>query len=68
MTGPRKWKYINLNISGTKQNSQIKKTYFTFLKGHLTDYYCFDIAKAIYNATYNVFQIQDLKSYYMESF
>ena len=59
MTGPRKWKYIKLNISGTKQNSRIKKAYFIFLKGFLTD--CFAIAKAIYNATYNVVQIQRLK-------
>ena len=38
-----------------------KKAYFIFLKGHLTDYYCFDIGNAIYNATYNVVQIQRLK-------
>ena len=38
-----------------------KKAYFIFLKGHLTDYLCFDIANAIYNATYNVVQIQRLK-------
>ena len=37
MTGPRKWKYINLNISGMKQVSRIKKAYFMLLKGHLTD-------------------------------
>ena len=38
-----------------------KKACFIFLKGHLTDYYCFDIGNAIYNATYNVVQIQRLK-------
>ena len=38
MTVPRKWRYINLNISGTKQVFRIKKAYFMFLKGHLTDY------------------------------
>ena len=38
-----------------------KKAYFIFLKGHLTDYYCFDIGNATYNATQNVVQIQRLK-------
>ena len=28
MTGPREWTYINLNISGTKQVSRIKKIIF----------------------------------------
>ena len=28
LTGPRKWKYINLNISGTKQDLRIKKSIF----------------------------------------
>ena len=37
-----------------------KKAYFTFLKWHLTDYQCFDIRNTIYNATYNVVQIQRL--------
>ena len=39
MTRPRKWKYINLSISGRKQDMRIeKKAYFILLKGHLTDY------------------------------
>ena len=38
MSGPRKWKYTNLNISGTMKYLQIKKAYFIFLKGHLTEY------------------------------
>ena len=39
-----------------------KKAYFIFLKGHLTDYYSFDIGNTIYNATYNMVQIQRLKT------
>ena len=38
-----------------------KRAYSIFLKGHLIDYSCFDLANAIYNATYNVAQIQRLK-------
>ena len=38
-----------------------KKAYFIFLNGYLTDYQSFDIGNAIYNATYNVVQIQRLK-------
>ena len=37
-----------------KANFGNKIVYFkVFLKGHLTDYQCFDIAYEIYNATYN---------------
>ena len=38
ITGSRKWKYINLGMSRTKQAWRIKKAYFIFLKGHLADY------------------------------
>ena len=38
-----------------------KKAYFICLKGHLTDYSCFDAGNAVYNATHNVVEIQCLK-------
>ena len=46
-----KFKYIRSEASFAN-----KKAYFVLLEGHLAEY-CFDIAKAIYNATYNVVQI-----------
>ena len=32
MSGPRKWKYTNLNISGTMQYLQIKKSIFNIFE------------------------------------